>query len=245
MEGLGNDFVVIDGPVPSGDEIRHWCDRRRGIGADGVLRVTTSHHDGAAIRMQYWNADGSDAAMCGNGLRCVARYGLDHGLTDGKQFGVETAVGINRAEVLEGNLVRVELGRYDVGDTLRIDDVDYVRASVGNHHAVTFVDDPERAPVTTVGPQIEVHESFSEPVNVEFVSVVDSGLRMRVWERGAGETHACGSGAAAAVAVAAHRGLVEPATNVELPGGSLAVELIDGVAWITGPANVAFAGRLP
>ncbi len=244
MEGLGNDFVVIDGPEPTTDEIRHWCNRRTGIGADGVLRVSTPGSGAAAIRMQYWNSDGSVAEMCGNGLRCVARYGFDRGLTDDAAFTIETEVGLNRAKVLPDGLVTVELGAYEVGEAVVIGGVDYTEASVGNPHAVTFVADPENAPVRTVGPEIENNEMFPDGVNVEFVSVDGDGLRLRVWERGAGETLACGTGAAAAVAVAAAKGLVSTSTSVDLPGGRLAVDLVDGIAWITGPANVSYSGEI-
>ena len=244
MEGLGNDFVVIDDQEPSTEEIRAWCDRRTGIGADGVLRVSAPQNGDASIRMQYWNSDGSAAEMCGNGLRCVARYGFDRGMTNNAEFAVETVVGLNRASVLEDGQVRVELGAFEVGESLTIGGVDYIGASVGNPHVVTFVSDPESAPVTTVGPEIEHHRAFPDRVNVEFAAIDGDGLRLRVWERGAGETRACGTGAAAAVAVAAAKGSIAPSANVDLPGGRLFVELIDGVAWITGPANVSFSGHL-
>ena len=245
MEGLGNDFVVIEGPAPSQDEIRRWCDRRSGIGADGVLRVSGSSNGAAALRMQYWNSDGSVAEMCGNGLRCVARYGFDRGLTDDTSFSVETATGVNRAEIRANGQVRVELGAFEVRDTIEIEGVSYHTANVGNPHVVTFVDDPATAPVRSVGPLVEHYEAFPDGVNVEFVSVEEDSLRLRVWERGVGETRACGTGAAAAVAVAVALGKADGVASVDLVGGRLLVELVDGVAWITGPANVAFVGRLP
>lgn len=244
MEGLGNDFVVIEGAVPSADDIRTWCDRRTGVGADGVLRVTVSDQPDADIRMEYWNSDGSAAEMCGNGLRCVARYAFDRALVDAPEFVVETPIGLNRVTVLGRDRVRVELAPVKVLESLDVEGLQLTTASVGNPHAVTLVDDPGSAPVEACGTALQDHPAFPEGVNVEFVAVTEAGLKMRVWERGAGETRACGTGAAAAVAVAAHHGLVGLATQVELPGGLLDVEVIDDIAWLTGPANVAFAGEL-
>ena len=244
MEGLGNDFVVIESHEPTERTIRRWCDRRTGVGADGVLRISEPHEDAAAVRMQYWNSDGSVAEMCGNGLRCVAQYSFQRGMTADRSFGIETAAGVHRAEVLEDGLVRVELGSFAVQNAVTIEGISYTQASVGNPHAVTFVAEPDDAPVRTAGAMIEQHPSFPDGVNVEFVAVEDGALRIRVWERGAGETHACGTGAAAAVAVANARDLTASSTTVDLPGGRLFVELLDGTAWITGPANVAFSGHL-
>ena len=244
MEGLGNDFIVIEGPEPTVAQIAQWCDRRTGVGADGVLRVSAPTDHGAAIRMQYWNADGSIAEMCGNGLRCVAQYAHDRGMTAGHSFSIETLGGRNRANVLEDGQVRVELGPFEVQDVLEVDGLQYRRVSVGNPHAVVFVDEPEEAPVLTTGPKMEHHPEFPNGVNVEFAAIEDGALRIRVWERGAGETRACGTGAAAVVAAASAEGDVATSTTVDLPGGRLYVELLDGVAWITGPANVVFTGKL-
>ena len=244
MEGLGNDFVVIEGPPPSTTQIRQWCNRRSGIGADGVLLVARSSAPGVALSMNYWNADGSVAEMCGNGLRCVARYGLNRAWTDGPAFSIETAVGVNRAEIQEGGQVRVELGSFRVEGDVVVDGVTFRCADVGNPHAVTFVDDLAEAPVAELGPSVATNEVFSAGTNVEFVSVTDRGLAMRVWERGVGETQACGTGAAAALAVAASFGRAPASGLVELMGGTLTVELADNTAWITGPANVVYSGQI-
>ena len=243
MEGLGNDFVVVEGIEPSTDEIIAWCDRRTGVGADGVLAVSRLTNGDAALRMRYWNSDGSTATMCGNGLRCVALFGYQRGYTDGAAFVVRTDVGLNRAEVRADGRVRVELAPYAVGDAVEIGGAEYITATVGNDHAVRFVEDATQAPVRTVGRQVAADPVFPNGTNVEFVSQTDDGLEMRVWERGAGETMACGSGAAASVAVAHHAGLVGEATTVGLAGGPLDVELIDGIAWLIGPATEVFEGR--
>ena len=245
MEGLGNDFVVLAGPVEiSAADVAAWCDRRRGIGADGVLVVSAL--DRRAVRMEYWNADGSPAEMCGNGLRCVARYAIDHDLVDDKSFTVESPAGPRWVEVGEGGSVRAELGPItQAGEAVELAGYSLVPVSVGNPHAVAIVEDCYSVPVTAVGPIVEGDPGFPQRTNVEFATVVDSErIDLRVWERGVGETLACGSGAAAAAVVAHAAGLTGDRTTVVLPGGPLQVELVDGSAWITGPARTVFAGRL-
>jgi len=242
MEGLGNDFVVIQGPhTPTSDEVSAWCDRRHGVGADGVLVVGPLDAD--RVSMDYWNADGSPAEMCGNGLRCVARYAVSHGLVAGPAFTVETAVGPR--QVVVGELtVRAELGPVSiVGNTVDLAGYRLDPMSVGNPHAVAFVDDCYAVPVGAAGPLIEGDPAFPLRTNVEFATVTaPDRLALRVWERGVGETLACGSGAAAAVAAAHKRGLTGPKVSVSLPGGTLEVEIVDGDAWIEGPAVEVFSG---
>jgi diaminopimelate epimerase len=241
MEGLGNDFVVVEGPADiDPDDVAAWCDRRRGVGADGVLEVSSI--DSGTVRMRYWNADGSVAEMCGNGLRCVTRYAYDRGWTDGPDFHVETTPGRLPVQVLDDEQVRVMIGSVTMGNDHVIDGRNYRAVSVGNPHAVTFVDDPAAAPVREVGPQVEHAVVFPEGANVEFVTAEDGCLRLRVWERGVGETLACGTGAVAAAAAAHQRGDVGTDVPVDLPGGRLRVELIDGQAWITGAARYVFEG---
>jgi len=242
MEGLGNDFVVIAGPyTPTTNEIAEWCDRRHGVGADGVLVVTPL--DDSTVGMDYWNADGSPAEMCGNGLRCVARYAVSYGLVDGPDFVVETAVGPRRVEVREGT-VRAQLGVVnEAGNTVDLAGYRLDPMSVGNPHAVAFVDDCYAVPLAAAGPLIEGDPAFPERTNVEFATVAGAGrILLRVWERGVGETLACGSGAAATVAAAYRRGLSGPRATVVLPGGSLDVEMIGDEAWIEGPAVEVFSG---
>lgn len=247
-EGLGNDFVLVEGTAPSRAQIRLWCDRRTGIGADGLLRVSRSYHPDAVARMEYWNSDGSVAGMCGNGLRCVALYVFERGWTDRRSFAIRTATGLNRVEIVENGAVRVELGPYRVGRQSIMEGLPFTAVDVGNPHAVTFVGtaaEVEDAPLARVGMALQEHPRFPEGVNVEFAAPTSHGLRVRVWERGAGATHACGTGAAAVAAVAHHERGGGPATEVQLPGGRLGVELIDGVAWITGPAVMVFSGTVP
>jgi len=241
MEGLGNDFVVLDGPfTPTPEQVASWCDRRHGIGADGVLVVTPV--DGASVSMGYWNADGSAAEMCGNGLRCVGRYAVDHRLVDGPEFTVQTPVGPRTVHV--GATVRAQLGPVKaVGDPVEIAGYILEPFDAGNPHAVTFVSDPLAVPVAAAGSLIEGDPTFPDRTNVEFAMVVSPGrIDLRVWERGVGETLACGSGAAATVAAAHGSGLTESVVDVHLPGGVLKVEIIEGEAWIEGPANEVFRG---
>jgi diaminopimelate epimerase len=242
MEGLGNDFIVLDGPLsPAPTQVADWCDRRRGIGADGVLVVTA----GPPVAMEYWNADGSPAEMCGNGLRCVAVYAVDRGIASPPEFEVGTPAGVRRVQVGDDS-VRVELGPVEVDATqVSLAGYELTPVAVGNPHAVAFVNDCYAVPVEASGPLVESDPSFPERTNVEFATIVGpKRIDLRVWERGVGETLACGSGAAAAVAVGVDRGLIDSRVEVMLPGGRLDVEIIDGVAWITGPARIVYSGTL-
>ena len=246
-EGLGNDFVLVEGVAPSTAQIRRWCHRRTGIGADGVLRVSRSDHPEAVARMEYWNPDGSAAGMCGNGLRCVALYVFERGWTDRRSFIIRTPAGLSQVKVMEDGTVRVELAPYRVGQRSVMEGRSFTSVHVGNPHAVTFVPtsaDVEDSPLARVGMALQDHPRFPDGVNVEFASMTDRGFRVRVWERGAGATLACGTGAAAVAAVAYQEGRSGPTANVDLPGGRLGVELIDGVAWITGPAGLVFSGTI-
>ncbi len=245
MEGLGNDFIVLRGPrSPSPDEVARWCDRRRGVGADGVLVVTAG--DRAGVEMEYWNADGSWAEMCGNGLRCVARYAVESGLVDDSSFEVATPSGPRRV-VVSDESVRAELGEVSShGELQHLAGYELASVAVGNPHVVAFVTDCGAVPVAEVGPVIELDPSYPDGANVGFATVLGPDrIALRVWERGAGETLACGSGAAAAVAEALRSGHTGPSVTVELPGGELLVEIVSGSAWIEGPARSVFAGTLP
>jgi diaminopimelate epimerase len=245
MEGLGNDFVVLRGPLsPTAPDIAAWCDRRRGIGADGLLVVTPLGP--GRVRMQYWNADGSPAEMCGNGLRCVGRYAVAEGLAAGPDLVVETAVGERPVRVSAG-AVRALVGEFAEAAIPPFDLAGYHLESVsmGNPHAVAFVDDCYAVPVSAVGPIVEGDPRFPQRTNVEFATVVSSRrLDLRVWERGVGETLACGSGAAAAAALAHRRGLTGPRVTVMLPGGPLDVEVEGDRVWIEGPAVMVFRGAI-
>jgi diaminopimelate epimerase len=269
-QGIGNDFVMLADPEDrlrlDPGLVRRLCDRRFGIGADGVIRVAPAA-DGAELFMDYLNSDGSVGEMCGNGIRCLALFARAEGMTNATEIVVGTRAGLRTVWVQPDGRVRVDMGtpqfapedvpvRWEGDDALhaKIDlDEGVLEAaclSMGNPHAVLFVDDPATSPVTTVGPLIETHPMFPNKTNVEFVRV-DSSLRvsMRVWERGSGETLACGTGAAAAaVAARVVRGADE-ALTVTLPGGELQIEWAGSVErpeslFMTGPAVASFEGEI-
>jgi diaminopimelate epimerase len=241
MQGLGNDFVVVARSVHvTADLVRRLCDRRFGVGADGLLQVGV---DAAGlVTMGYWNADGSDAEMCGNGLRCVARHAVDAGLVDATEFEVVTPVGPRRV-ALGDDKVTVDLGPVEVGDEVTIGGRAYTMASVGNPHLVAIGADPDHVDVVGIGESIQRHPRFPYGTNVEFVEVVaPDRLAVRVWERGVGETLACGSGMVAAAAVA-HRAGAGATVEVEVPGGVASVRIEESASWLTGPAETVFEGR--
>ncbi len=263
MHGLGNDFILIDcrGLQLSGMPglAKRLCDRRLGIGADQILLLGES--PAADFSMRIFNADGSEVEMCGNGIRCLAKYVWDRGLSDKEVLRVDTPAGIIRPEragemvrvdmgepVLEGRLIPVNL-RGEVRDhPLRVLDREFriTCVSMGNPHAVIFVDRVEGLDVAGYGSVIERHELFPKRTNVEFIEVLNGdSIRMRVWERGAGETLACGTGACAA-AVASHlNGHTGRRVAVELRGGVLHIEWSkDNRVFMTGPAAEVFDGAV-
>lgn len=269
-QGVGNDFVMLADPDDrielTPDAVRRLCDRRFGIGADGVIRVAPPRGD-ADLLMDYVNSDGSIGEMCGNGIRCLALFAREEGLTDRLRIDVETRAGTKVVEVLEDGRVRVDMGapvfepneipvRWEGRDALHAkieltdDVVEVASMSMGNPHAVLFVDDPGIVPVSTVGPVIERHEAFPKGANVEFVRVVSpQRIEMRVWERGAGETLACGTGACAAAVVARVLRDTDPRVTVALPGGELEVAWAGSVdepaaVFMTGPAEKSFVGEV-
>lgn len=238
MQGLGNDFVVLEGPQQiDSEEVVRLCDRRFGVGADGVLMATP----GEPVRMEYWNADGSVAEMCGNGLRCVALYAYDRGWARDRNFAIQTPVGMRGVRVLEDR-VEAELGRPTFDGTRSLQGMDFHLVDMGNPHAVAFVEDPAAVDVGTIGPALQAE--FDNGVNVEFVSRNDSGIAMRVWERGVGETMACGTGMAAAAVAASQTLDLEPPISVSVPGGEGSIDLRDGTVWIIGPAEYSFRGSV-
>jgi diaminopimelate epimerase len=267
MQGIGNDFIVIDcraGKLGARSEelgalARRLCSRRFGIGADQILLLYDSGR--ADFLMRIFNADGSEVEMCGNGIRCFAKYIWDRGLSGPEVLGIETAAGIILPEKA-GDMVRVDMGLPQLdGRQIPVDLDGLIKdypltiegktfsitcVSMGNPHAVIFVDDVEGFDVKRYGPQIETHRLFPKRTNVEFVQVADpKTLRMRVWERGAGETMACGTGASAAAVAADLRGLAEKKVTVRLLGGDLFIELGEnGRVYMTGPAEEVFEGRI-
>ena len=239
MEGLGNDFVVVAGPgVPSSAQVSSLCDRRRGIGADGLLVVSGGE---GTVGMTYFNADGSAAEMCGNGLRCVAWLAWDLGMVGSPKFVVDTPVGPRRVRVSETE-VTAELGPVVVGESRRIGRRVFQLVSVGNPHAVTWVDELDHIPLASVAQRLQ--EEFSAGINVEMAVVNSPGrVSMRVWERGIGETAACGTGAVAAAAAGLAQGFTGEEVEVKLIGGRAKVKLEESTSWITGPARLVYRGE--
>ncbi len=267
MHGLGNDFVVFDGVRQSlqlsPDQIRHIANRNFGIGCDQVLLVEPPITEEADFRYRIFNADGGEVEQCGNGARCFARFVHEEGLTDRDVVTVETSTGLIQLSRPEENQVTVDMGvprfeppeipfeadqraeRYQLN--LNGGAVEIAVVSMGNPHAVLQVEQVENAPVDELGPLIEHHPRFPQRVNVGFMQIVTSDhIRLRVFERGVGETLACGTGACAAVAAGNLQGLLQPETRVDLTGGALMV------SWpgegesvrMTGPAERVFEGQI-
>jgi diaminopimelate epimerase len=267
MEGLGNDFVVVDATreafALSAAEIRRLADRRFGVGCDQVLVVETARGD-ADFRYRIFNADGGEVEHCGNGARCFVVFVREHGLTDKREIRVETAGGLIVPRLEDDGEVSVDMGapRFapneipfmggtgEALDTLEVAGRE-IRVSVismGNPHAVQIVDDVEAAPVSTLGPAIEAHPRFPERVNAGFMEIVDRDtIRLRVFERGAGETLACGTGACAAVVAGRRLGLLNERVRVATRGGALTIAWPgDGAAVVMkGPARTVFEGEWP
>ena len=266
MHGLGNDFIFIDGrksPMNQASTLkkaaRFLCDRRFGIGADQILVLGKSKK--ADFRMDIYNADGSQVEMCGNGLRCLARYVKDHQLSNKNEICVETLTGIQVAKILSGSKVMVDMGEpilkakeipvklsgRVINRPIRVDGQEFraTCVSMGNPHCVIFCDDLKKVPIEKHGSMIEKNHLFPKRTNVEFVKVLsDHEIEMRVWERGAGETLACGSGACAAVVASVLNSHCDRKVTVKLRGGDLQIEWRreDGHVSMTGPAEKVFEG---
>lgn len=243
MHGLQNDFVVVDGLVhPSVELVRAICHRRSGVGADGLLAVSRSSNTGN-VRMQYWNADGSEAEMCGNGLRCVASYARKIGLVGDDAFVVDTPVGPRAVLIVDAVTVSVDLGPVSVGERLDLGGRTWTSVDVGNPHVVTGVDSPGDVDVAVEGPRIERDPLFPAGTNVEFVRIEGDRIDMRVWERGVGETLACGTGMVAAAAAARAADPSRTGWSVNVPGGRGEVRFEADAAWLTGPVATVFTGE--
>ncbi|MBQ6550337.1 MAG: diaminopimelate epimerase [Lachnospiraceae bacterium] len=255
MHGLGNDYLYVYGETPgnAAELSRRLSDRHFGAGSDGMIYISPSRT--ADFRMRIFNADGSEAKMCGNGIRCVGKYVYDKGYTDKTHLTVETLSGIKTLDmqILAGKVkyVTVDMGRAeilgDAGVPLGNQTVTGTRVSVGNPHFVVFVGDANAARPDAVGPAIEKHPLFPGGVNVEFVEVLNNNrLRMRVWERGSGVTMACGTGACAAAAAAVRKGYCQSLlpVSVTLDGGVLEITVqADGSVKMTGPAETVYEGE--
>ena len=272
MHGCGNDYIYIDGArerIPAEQKpelVRRLSDRHFGIGGDGVIFINPS--DQADFEMEMYNMDGTRAEMCGNGIRCVAKYVYDYGLTDKTSISVETLAGIKYLDltVEDGKvvLVKVDMGKpmlrpeevpvvsekeEVIDEPITVDGQEYrmTCVSMGNPHAVVFIDqDVKEFPLETVGVKFENHERFPKRVNTEFVNVLDRHTaQMRVWERGSGETLACGTGACAVAVACALNGLTEDEVTVKLLGGDLQIkwDREKNTVYMTGPAEVVFDGE--
>ncbi|MCW2488236.1 diaminopimelate epimerase [Candidatus Symbiopectobacterium sp. NZEC127] len=265
MHGLGNDFMVVDAVTQnvyfSPELIRRLSDRHRGVGFDQLLVVEPPYDPELDFHYRIFNADGSEVAQCGNGARCFARFVRIKGLTNKRDIAVSTHTGRMVLSVTDDELVRVNMGEPDFEPQrvpfraakaektyiLRANDHTVLCGvvSMGNPHCVIQVDDVDTANVETLGPVLESHERFPERVNVGFMQIVDrSHIRLRVYERGAGETQACGSGACAAVVVGIQQGLLADEVRVSLPGGDLDIHWkgVGHPLYMTGPATHVYDG---
>jgi len=269
MHGLGNDYILIDNRANLLAEsnlanvARRLCRRRFSIGADGLLLLENSSV--ADVKMRIFNADGSEAEMCGNGIRCFAKYCYENGVVEKTELRIETLAGIKEVwlKVEDGKVlsVTVDMGKpilereripvlgegSCINEKLEVEGKTYkvTCLSLGNPHCVIFVDNVEGFPVESLGPKIENHKLFPNRINVEFVQVLRSDeLRVRVWERGVGETLACGTGACASVVAGNLLGRTGKACKVHLPGGNLSVRYERGNVLMTGPAEKSFEGTV-
>lgn len=271
MHGLGNDFIFVNGfeeKIAERDysELgKKLCDRFFGIGGDGLVFILPS--ESADIKMRIINSDGSEAEMCGNAIRCFAKYAYEQGLVDKTKITVETLAGIMGPELILENgkvvAVRVDMGEprlnreqipmlgepgQVVNEALEVDGNIYMitTVSMGNPHCIIFVDDALSFPLTELGPKVEKHTSFPRKTNVEFVQVVNpSEMIMRVWERGAGNTLACGTGACATLVAGVLTGQTDRKAKVHLAGGTLEIEWAENNRiYMTGPATHVYNGEL-
>lgn len=269
MEGCGNDYVYVNGfeeKIDNPNEVAiAVSDRHFGIGSDGLIIINPS--EVADFKMCMYNADGSEGKMCGNGIRCVAKYVYDFNLTDKEVITVETLSGIKtlKLNVENGKVktVRVNMGapilecdkvpvKYDdekmINKPVKVDGKTFniTCVSMGNPHAVTFINDTDNLEIEKIGPKFENNEIFPDKVNTEFIQIIDKNtVKMRVWERGSGETFACGTGACASVVASVLNGLTENKVTVKLLGGDLEIEYNqdENTVYMTGPARVVFMGE--
>lgn len=273
MTGLGNDYIYVD--CTSGVKLKNIpeltkriSDRHFGIGADGLILIDKPENSNSDFKMRIFNSDGSEAEMCGNGIRCVAKLIHDNELSNKDKISIETLAGIKKVKILEDeegkcNEVIVDMGEpifqdnnipYDLYEPFNknlILDVGeekmrFTVVSMGNPHAVTFVQDLENIPIEKIGPMIENNPIFPNRTNVEFAQVIDkNNIKVRVWERGVGETFACGTGACAAVVAGGINGYTDESVSVNLLGGELKIEWgKDNHIYMQGPATTVYEGRI-
>ena len=272
MHGCGNDYVYVDGSkeiIKQEDKpeiVRRLSDRHFGIGGDGVIFINPSEE--ADFEMEMYNADGTRAEMCGNGIRCVAKYVYDKGLTDKKKISIISAgkvkhlclaiqdkkvilvkVNMGAPELTAKNVPVISESEQVIDETIIVGGRDYAMTcvSMGNPHAVVFVDDVKNLEIEKIGPLFENHERFPKRTNTEFVKVIDENtVEMRVWERGTGETLACGTGACATVVACILNGLTKEQVTVKLLGGDLEIfwNREENRVYMTGPASIVFEGEI-
>lgn len=270
--GLGNDFILIDNrdtpePLITPDRAIALCDRHFGIGADGVIFALPGVEN-TDYTMRIFNSDGSEPEMCGNGIRCLARFlaELEGGETPGHSYRIHTLAGTISPQIEAGGRVRVDMGEPQllaqeipttltdaegkaIAQSLEVGGQNWMVTciSMGNPHCITFVEDVEAIALADLGPQFEHHPVFPQRTNTEFIEIVKNNyLKMRVWERGAGVTLACGTGACATVVAGVLNGKCDRQTTVELPGGCLDIHwsLENGRVYMTGPAEKVFRGKI-
>ncbi len=274
MEGLGNDYVYVDctgdfdlDKDKASKVAKFVSDRHFGIGADGLILIKKS--DKADFQMVMYNADGSQGEMCGNGIRCVGKFVFDKGLTDRDEISVETLAGIRHLELFikdeKVDSVKVNMGepiltpkqipiRYDgedfINKTVNIADIGektFTAVSMGNPHAITIIDDVDGLDIESIGPKWENDEFFPNRVNTEFIEVIDrKNVKMRVWERGSGETFACGTGACAVLVACYLNGYTDNQATIHLLGGDLVIKIDtdSNIVYMTGKATTVFEGSI-
>lgn len=252
-QGLGNDFIILLDDIATSDLAIKMCDRNFGVGADGLFCPTKS--DVADIGWKFFNSDGTIAQMCGNGIRCFAKFVKNHNLVDKNTFSVETLAGIITPTILENGNVLVDMGEAETVASkipvnvenpmdFEVEGYSASAVSMGNPHCVIYTDDNSALLAKTIGPKIEVNSLFPEKTNVEFVNLISKNrIKMDVWERGCGITLACGTGACASVFVGIKKGLILDNCDVVLPGGILNIEYKDNHLFMQGSATMAFKGE--
>jgi diaminopimelate epimerase len=268
MHGLGNDFILMDEIDPKKYDLNalaiKLCDRHQGIGADGIILILPSEI--ADVKMRIINSDGSEPDMCGNGIRCFAKYVYDNRINTAKSFTIETGAGVMIPELIVENekvlFVKVNMGAPQlerseipmlgaagkvINESLQIAGKDYRITSLlmGVPHTIVFIESLEEDELISIGKQIEKHPSFPKGTNVNFVTVMnDHEINVRTWERGAGRTLACGTGSCASAVASTLNGLTGNEVTVHLALGDLFIETIDGIVYMTGSANHVFVGEV-
>ncbi len=267
MHGAGNDYVYIDGSEVELPDIKKaaviMSDRHFGVGGDGIVLILPS--EVADFRMRMFNIDGSEGNMCGNATRCIAKYVYDRKMIKGLEMSLETLSGIKYIDMFPDEHDKVKSARVNMGEPIfeaqkipttlsepfgakvkkEGKEYELFCLSMGNPHAVTFVDDVKNYPVNTIGPMFESDEIFPERCNIEFVELVDDeNCNIRIFERGSGETLSCGTGICAAAVTCIKKGLTKKRVNMHSPGGTLTIEYDGGDVFMTGPAEEVFSGSM-